>query len=225
MLPLRDMALDMDREEYIPTPAEELSARLEGLLFAISGAHKKSTLLGNLKCTQEELKEAVNVLKERLRGGGTALIETESELRLATSANSSDTVEEVSGRALQGEVGQAGLEVVAIVLYRGPTTRFNIDYIRGVNSSATVRTLVSRGLLERVRAENDAREFLYRPTTELMAHLSTEDARKLPDYEKIKSEISKFEKRGEEEAYSSGAGRETSPQEFAGKFSGSEFSD
>ena len=91
------------------------------------------------------------------------------------------------------EIGPAGLEVLAVVLYRGDSTRARIDYIRGVNTSSTIRTLLSRGLLERTNNPDDAREYLYRPTTELLAHLGVTDVQALPEYAKIASELASFE--------------------------------
>ena len=96
-------------------------------------------------------------------------------------------------KELSREIGEAGLEVLAIVLYRGPSTRSQIDYIRGVNTSSTVRTLLARGLIERASNPNDSREYLYRPTTELLAHLGVSGVTDLPDCATISSELAAFE--------------------------------
>ena len=94
------------------------------------------------------------------------------------------------------EIGDAGLEVLAIVLYRGPSTRAQVDYIRGVNTSSTMRTLLTRGLIERTGNPEDGREFLYRPTVELLAHLGVRKVTELPDYAKISNELAAFEQKG-----------------------------
>ena len=83
--------------------------------------------------------------------------------------------------------------MLGIVLYRGPSTRAQIDYIRGVNTSSTLRNLLARGLLERVGNPDDAREYLYRPTALLLAHLGISARQELPEYGSITAELASFE--------------------------------
>src|SRR6185295_5857915 len=91
------------------------------------------------------------------------------------------------------EVGRAGQEVLSAVLYRGPLTRSEIDFIRGVNSSQTLRTLTMRGLVRKVQNPKDSRSFLYEATTELLATLGVARARDLPDYAEVREKLSKLE--------------------------------
>jgi segregation and condensation protein B len=97
------------------------------------------------------------------------------------------------GKELSREIGEAGLEVLAVILYRGPSTRAEIDYIRGVNTTSTIRTLLARGLLERAGNAQDSREYLYRPTTALLAHIGASRIEDLPEYGTIASELKAFE--------------------------------
>jgi chromosome segregation and condensation protein ScpB len=57
-----------------------------------------------------------------------------------------------------------------------------------------MRNLLSRGLVERVGNPLDGREYIYRPTTELLAHLGVGENKELPDFEKISAELKGFEK-------------------------------
>lgn len=183
-----------------PERLQELSVRAEAFLFSEGGAIAFPKLSKLLECSKSELASALDALKGRLENGGTTLILTETEASLAVSASASATVEQAFEKELGREIGSAGLEVLAIILYRGPSTRAHIDYIRGVNTSWTIRTLVARKLLERTANPDDAREFLYRPTTELMAHLGVTSAGELPDYASIKSELAAFESAKEPES-------------------------
>lgn len=144
-----------------------------------------------------ESEEAINVaitdLKQRKEGSGLTVVETEREVTLAVSRDAAPTVKAAFERELGREVGDAGLEVLAIILYRGPSTRSEIDYIRGVNTSSTIRLLTARGLVERALNPKDSREYLYRPTVELLAHLGARSGTELPDYDKITSELAAFE--------------------------------
>lgn len=175
-------------------PDTPLSHRIEALLFAEGGPLTKKKLASQLGCTPEDLSAGLAELSKRYESGGLSLIVSDTEATLAVAASSLETVQKAQEAELGEKLGDAGLEVVAILLYKGPSTRAQIDYIRGVNTSSTMRNLLSRGLIERAGNPLDAREYLYRPTTELLAHLGVTGARELPDYDKIASELASFER-------------------------------
>jgi segregation and condensation protein B len=121
------------------------------------------------------------------------LIRSATEVSLASSKSTSSALQAAYEKDLGKEIGEAGLEVLAIVLYQGPSTRAQIDYIRGVNTSSTIRTLLARGLLERTGNPEDGREYLYRPTVELLAHLGIPSTEELPNRAEIAAELKAFE--------------------------------
>jgi segregation and condensation protein B len=174
--------------------SSELSSRLEAFLFAEGGPVTRKKLLQFLECKPEQLASALQELNEALTDRGIALLQTETEVALAVSPSTQSALEEAFQKELGREIGDAGLEVVAILLYRGASTRAQIDYVRGVNSSTTLRGLLARGLVERTGNPEDAREYLYRPTTELMAYLGVRSAQDLPSYATIRDELAAFEK-------------------------------
>jgi segregation and condensation protein B len=155
-----------------------------------------------LGCDKATLSSAIHDLDQRLKAGqgGLALVQTDASVGLATAALASELVRSLRKQELEREIGQAGLEILAVLLYRGPSTRATIDHIRGVNSSSTVRALLSRGLIERV---SEGREYCYRTSLELVAHLGLTAAQELPQYAELKSQIDTFEKKatqGEDQA-------------------------
>lgn len=172
---------------------ENLAARIEAFLFSEGGAmtlHRLSRLTG---VAEKSLKPALEELERRFEGRGITLVRSDTEVSLVTAASVSDEVRAAHLQELNREIGDAGLEVLSIVLYRGPSTRSEIDYIRGVNTSSTIRTLLARGLVERAGNPEDAREYVYRPTVELLAHLGVKTAHELQDYATISSELKAFE--------------------------------
>lgn len=176
------------------TPPDK-ATQLEALLFSEGGAIARKKLAQLLECSPAELDAAVADLSLRKEGSGISIIATGQDVALAVSPQAAPIVQAAFERELGKEIGDAGLEVLSIILYRGPSTRAQIDYIRGVNTSWTIRTLAARGLLERVPNPADAREYLYQPTVELLAHIGVRDARELPDYAKIASELAAFEEK------------------------------
>jgi len=171
------------------------ATQLEALLFSEGGPVARKKLAQLMDSSPEDLSLAVDELTRRKAGTGISVIATAQDVALAVAPEAAPIVQAAFERELGKEIGDAGLEVLSIILYRGPSTRAEIDYIRGVNTSWTIRTLAARGLLERAQNPNDAREYLYQPTVELLAHLGVTHARELPDYAKISSELAAFEEK------------------------------
>ncbi len=86
------------------------------------------------------------------------------------------------GAARRQRLSQAALEVLAIAAYRQPITLPEISFIRGVNSSGVVKTLLERNLL-RVAGRKDVvgKPFLYRTTQEFLIHFGINDPKDLPE--------------------------------------------
>ena len=172
----------------------ELAIRAQAFLFAEGGTLTLKKLMQLLECDQTQLESALVELSRIVEGTGLTLIKTDLEASLAVSGAAREHVQKAFLRDLGREIGDAGLEVLAILLYRGPSTRAHIDYTRGVNSTSTIRNLLARGLVERAENPSDAREYLYRPTVELLAHLGVTQAQDLPEYATIAGELAAFER-------------------------------
>jgi len=166
----------------------------EAFLFTEGGSLTIRKLSALLKVKESELPTLLDQLSVKLEDRGLTLIKTDTEVSLVVSPNASEVVRATYAHELERDIGEAGLEVLAVVLYRGPSTRAQIDYIRGVNTSSTIRNLLARGLLERAGNPDDGREYLYRPTVELLAHLGVRDMKELPEHEKLAGELALFEK-------------------------------
>ena len=171
---------------------QNISSTLEAFLFSEGGPIRKNRLAQLVGVEVADLEKHLDELQGRLTGGLT-LVRTETEVALVISQGASDAVRDARKKELGEEIGDAGLEVLAIVLYRGLSTRAQIDYIRGVNTASTVRNLLARGLLERAGNPLDGREYIYRPTTELLAHLGVSEVKDLPEYGIISRELATFE--------------------------------
>lgn len=176
---------------------EILARRIEAFLFSEGESLSFKKLSQLTDAPGSEVREALAVLSRSLEGRGVSLIVTDNEAALAVSKEESGAVQEAQKKELSRDIGDAGLEVLAIILYRGPSTRAQIDYIRGVNTSTTLRTLLMRGLLSREVNPKDAREFLYRATSELLAHLAVLSTSELPDHAAIRAELDTFEANAE----------------------------
>ena len=168
-----------------------LSAQIEAILFFKAEPMKLSKLAVALKVKEEEIIAALAELETALVNRGISLVRNGDEVELRTAPSVSTLIETLTKEELSRDLGKAGLETIAIILYKGSAKRSDIDYIRGVNSSFILRNLLIRGLV--VREVDGGRGFLYKPTTDLLAHMGVAKFEELPEFDAVKSELLKFE--------------------------------
>lgn len=164
---------------------------IEGLLFYKSAPQKKATVLRLFDISHEELAAAIAVLRDRLKQGATRLIETDTEIHLVTAPELAPVIEALRKNELKADIGKAGAETLAIILYQEPVSRADIDRIRGVNSSFILRNLQIRGLIERTSAEAGS-GYRYRISPALLAHLGVTHKHELPDFARVADQLEKF---------------------------------
>jgi segregation and condensation protein B len=169
--------------------ALSLPHTLEALLFAAGDALPKKRILSLLSINQEMLDAAIQELSKELSGRGVSLIETDAELELRTAPEAAPIVEAYRKGELSRDLGKAGLETLAIILYQNGATRSEIDWIRGVNSTAAIRSLLLRGLVEKETDAEDRRRMRYTPTIDAYAHLGVKSAGELPNADAIRAAL------------------------------------
>ena len=169
-----------------------LAAKIEAILFWKAEPVSMKKLASLLNEKLEAVKTALIELENALKGRGLTLVQTDEEAMLGTTKELSSLIEQLTKEELTRDLGKAGLETLSIVLYQGPISRADIDYIRGVNSQFILRNLLIRGMVERIDNPKDARSFLYKPTLQLLSHLGVSKIADLPEYGKVRSDIETF---------------------------------
>jgi len=159
-----------------------LSSRLEAVLFAAGEPLAKARLASLLEVSEASVTDALNALRISLADRGLALVETEREVELRTTADAAGDVQKLKESELSRDLGKASLETMALIMYRGSATRGEIDWVRGVNSSTAIRTLLLRGLIERTEDPGDKRRIRYIPTIDALSHLGVATREALPRY-------------------------------------------
>lgn len=173
-----------------------LEQKLEGVLFYKAAPIKKTALLKLFAVPEAELTQALTSLSERLKIGATRLLETDTEVELVTAPELDELIESLRKDELKRDIGKAGAETLAIILYRGPVTRSEIDRVRGVNSSFILRNLLVRGLIEK---RGEQKNVQYQATPALYAHLGIAGKTALPEYESIMNTLDTYERNLETE--------------------------
>jgi len=174
-----------------------LSNQIEALLFWKSEPVSLKELSKMLSVEEEKISEAILELEKSLENRGIVLVKKDESVYLATSSESSELIKKITKEEESAELGKASLETLSIVLYKSPIRRSDIDYIRGVNSSFILRNLLVRGLVDKKTDPKDSRTFVYSPSFELLAHLGITEVAKLPDFEKVQTEIQAFREQKE----------------------------
>ena len=155
------------------------------LLFASGEPLEKKHLAKLLDIKESEVKHVLKALTDSLKNSGVVVVETDTEVELRTAPEASVIVKKLRESELARDLGKASLETLAVIAYQTGTTRGEIDWVRGVNSSASLRTLLMRGLIEGREDERDKRRIRYSLTTEALAHLGIASAAQLPRAEEL----------------------------------------
>jgi segregation and condensation protein B len=178
---------------FLPLRMNNLPEQIEALLFALGRPLSRKELAEKLEVSAADLDTALEVLTKNTSERGITCVDDGRTVELRVGSAGSELVERIRKEELSRDIGRAGLETLSAVLYRGPLTRSEIDFIRGVNSSQILRTLLVRGLLRRVTNPKDERSFLYEPTTELLSQLGVSHMDELPDYAGVRSRLTELE--------------------------------
>lgn len=166
-----------------------LDAQIEGILFWKGEPVRVKKLAQILNAEEKDILSALEVLKQKLEGRGIILVFKDDEVMLGTATQMSATIETLTKEELMKDLGKAGLETISIIIYKGPISRAEIDYIRGVQSNFILRNLLVRGLIEKVIKPDDQRSFLYKPSFELLSYLGLSKIEDAPQYAEVKKEF------------------------------------
>jgi segregation and condensation protein B len=169
-----------------------LEQQLEAVLFWKGEPVSIKKLSQIFEKTEEEISSALKILETNLSGRGIVLVFKEDEVTLGTSKEFSDIIDKLTKEELVRDLGKAGLETLSIIIYQGPLSRAEIDYIRGVQSNFIVRNLMIRGLIEKVPNPKDQRSFLYKPTFEMLSFMGLSKIEDMPSYSEARAEIESY---------------------------------
>ncbi|GMB07800.1 segregation and condensation protein B [Thermolongibacillus altinsuensis] len=162
----------------------EKKAIIEALLFA-SGeeglSHKQ--IAAALEISEEEVSELIEQLKQAYEQEerGIMLVEMAGTLQLVTKKEYAPYLQKLVESPTTSSLSQAALETLAIIAYRQPITRAEIEEIRGVKSDKPLQTLLAKALIKEVgRAEGTGRPILYGTTKEFLDYFGLKTLDELP---------------------------------------------
>ena len=158
---------------------------LEGLLFVAGDdgiTLEEASYI--LELEKSAVRQLLDELKKRLEdeNSGLELLLTASHYKLVTKASLKSYIEKYAVSPYSSQLSQASLETLAIIAYKQPVTRGDIESIRGVQSSGSIQKLLLRDLIEEAgRLETPGRPKLYKTTAYFMDYFGLESLDALPD--------------------------------------------
>lgn len=171
-----------------------LLAKCEALLFLHGEPITIKKMASVLEISSEEVESLLDLFATELERSerGLRLIRHEGKVQLVTKPDFHQLLEVFMKKELSEDLTPASLETLSLVLYLGPISRARIEYLRGVNSLFTLRSLLIRGLVERSPDPQKSSSFVYQASFETLKHLGLEEQAQLPDFEKFRDMLATF---------------------------------
>lgn len=165
---------------------------IESLLFVSGEPLDIKQIASIIECsldfTKQLLKEMGKLYECESRG--IKIINNNESYSLATKADNSVYIEKLLGINSRQGLSQAALETLAIVAYKQPITRVDIDEIRGVKSDRAISTLIEKGLIKECgRLDVIGRPILYGTTEEFLKYFDLENIGQMPGLDSFIEEV------------------------------------
>lgn len=164
----------------------ENSKKILAYLFTEAGAVGFSDLAKYFNITNDEVVACLDEISAWQNETPFVLVRTENDVALTLSPEMTASLNELDEKEGQRELTKSALETLSVILYKNGASRAEIDYIRGVNSSFSIRALTAKGYI--VRGSKN----IYLPTAELLVFLGIRSVDELPDKESIINKLTEL---------------------------------
>lgn len=173
---------------------EKLTNIIESILFASGDAVPIDLLREKLEITKKEADEAIRQLEKKYTGNcGIHLLHFNHKLQFATNPEFKEKVSLVLTPIREKEFTRTILECAAIIAYKQPVTRGELENIRGTNSDYAVQTLLGLDMIEPCgRKDSPGRPVQYATTDNFLKRFKLKSLSDLPDYEELMKKIAEM---------------------------------
>ena len=162
---------------------ERIKSIIESILFVTGEPLSLRDIAINLEMPPRYVEEVLNemILDYETSSRGIKLISIKDEYQLVTKSENSDYIQKLLKKNKRQSLSQASLESLAIIAYKQPITRIDIDEIRGVKSESAIQKLIEKNLIkESGRLDVPGRPILYSTTDEFLRQFELNDLKELP---------------------------------------------
>ncbi|MBR2498296.1 MAG: SMC-Scp complex subunit ScpB [Clostridia bacterium] len=169
---------------------EKLTSIIESILFVSGTQVAISDIAEKLEVSDKEILSAVKLLQEKYSNdSGIQLLQFNKKLQFCSNPVNADEVSSVLNPIKERELSKSMLEVAAIIAYKQPVTRIDLEEIRG-NSEYAVQKLLELGVIEPVgRKDAVGKPVLFGTTDKFLKRFQISSLDELPDYEELINKI------------------------------------
>ena len=174
---------------------DQLTNTIEAVLFASGKGVAIADIAEKLEVTEGEVKKALGELREKYSGdSGIVLLEFNKKAQLGSNPKYKEGVSAVLNPIREKELTRTILETAAIVAYKQPITRTEIELLRGVNSDYAVNALLELKLIYPCgRKDAVGKPILFATTDEFLKRFKLHSLEDLPDYDALMEAIGRGE--------------------------------
>ncbi len=169
---------------------ENLDKVVEAILFVAGNGVELKDIAEKLEVDIKDIKKSVENLKEKHKDDGFNIITYKDSAQFSSNPDFAEDIATVLNPIREKQLTKAALETLAIIAYKQPVTKLDIEQVRGVNSDYAVQVLTSFKLIEVVgRKDAIGKPLLYGTTDEFLKRFDLQSIDDLPDYEELLSRI------------------------------------
>lgn len=170
---------------------KELKEIVLSILFVAGDGLDKDFILQKLEISPKELDEVIEELCKEYNGEkGIHVIKFKNKVQLASNPQYAEYISEVLNPVREKSLTRAALETLAIIAYKQPITKLEIEDIRRVNCDYAVQILVDQNMIEVVgRKDAVGKPLLFGTTENFLKRFNLQDLADLPDYEQLLERI------------------------------------
>lgn len=173
---------------------KDLTKILEGILFLAGDSVSEAEIAERLNISSDELEDAIKYLADKYSVAGINLLRFDGKLQFATNPKYVEEISAVLNPIRERAFSQSMLEVAAIVAYKQPVTRLEIEKIRGVSSEYAVSALLKQNVIEVVgRKDAVGKPFLFGTTESFLKKFNLTKISDLPEYDELSEKLRSFE--------------------------------
>lgn len=182
---------------------KNLTNIIEALLLISGDAVAISDIAEKTNSTSQEVLSCAKELQQKYSGeSGIHLLIFNKKLQFCSNPDYAEDVSAVLQPIKERELSRSMLEVAAIVAYKQPVTRIDIEYLRGKNSDFAIQNLLNIGVIEVTGRKNTVgKPVIFGTTDEFLKRFQISDLNELPDYDSLLEKISKLRGSGSDSAY------------------------
>jgi len=166
---------------------KNIKSQVETLLFIAAKPISLKKIAEFFNFSENDISVLIDELQKEYHDNkkGFRVVRVGKQIELVSAPENENIIKKFFQKEVEADLSKASLETLAVVAYKGPISRSQIEEERGVNSIITLRNLMMRGLIEQSGKDKDGAYF-YKITPDLLKRFGIERQADLPEYKSWK---------------------------------------